>query len=92
VPTTDENANSRDGTPFSEASAGADDEEIFPGEEDEETLYSIKCRVSKLTKTEGKSEWKAMGTGQMKLKKHTKTGSRRLLHRDSNSKRILIVS
>jgi len=34
------------------------------GEENEETMYTVRCRLFKLTKTSDKSEWKDLGIGE----------------------------
>ncbi|KAI6040308.1 hypothetical protein EDC04DRAFT_2567179 [Pisolithus marmoratus] len=42
---------------------GSHDEE-GEGEEDEETMHAVKCKVFRLTKTDGKDEWKELGIGK----------------------------
>lgn len=96
---------SREDTPLSEATAtdGANGEsaaeepqpevnEVYEGEEDETTIHSVKTKVSKLVMKDGKGEWSTMGVGLFKLKQHNETGVRRILHRDTASRRIVIVS
>ncbi|KAG8213931.1 hypothetical protein J3R82DRAFT_10677 [Butyriboletus roseoflavus] len=60
------------------------------GEEDEETTYVVRCRIFRLFKSEDKSEWKDLGIGMFRLKKHKETNVRRVLMRNSNTGRILI--
>ncbi|KAG2037408.1 hypothetical protein BDR03DRAFT_1091809 [Suillus americanus] len=60
------------------------------GEEDEETTYIVKAKVFKLSKTSDKSEWKDLGVGMFRLKKHKETGARRALMRNSATGRIII--
>lgn len=60
------------------------------GEEDEETTYTVKAKVFKLSKTSDKSEWKDLGVGMFRLKKHKETGARRALMRNSATGRIII--
>jgi len=59
------------------------------GEEDEETTHSVKTKVYSLNKEEG--AWKELGLGLLKVKKHKKTGTRRLLLRNSSTGKITIV-
>jgi len=94
---------SREDTPASEsavtegtnAESTADDaqpaeDEIYEGEEDEATIHSVRTKISKLVATDGKPEWKTMGVGLIKLKQHNETGVRRILHRDTASRRIIL--
>ncbi|KAG1731496.1 uncharacterized protein EDB91DRAFT_1252135 [Suillus paluster] len=60
------------------------------GEEDEDTTYTVKAKVFKLSKTSDKSEWKELGVGMLRLKKHKETGARRVLMRNSATGRIII--
>lgn len=60
------------------------------GEEDEETTYTVKAKVFKLSKTPEKSEWKELGIGMFRLKKHKETGARRALMRNSATGRIIM--
>lgn len=60
------------------------------GEEDEVTTYTVKAKVYKLSKTSDKSEWKELGVGMFRLKKHKETGARRALMRNSATGRIII--
>jgi len=60
------------------------------GEEDEETMHAVRCKVFRLFKSEDKSEWKDLGVGMFRLKKHKETNARRVLMRNSNTGRILV--
>ncbi|KAH7916557.1 hypothetical protein BJ138DRAFT_286368 [Hygrophoropsis aurantiaca] len=60
------------------------------GEEDEETTYEARCKVYRMAKTDGKSEWKDMGIGMLRLKKHKETSARRVLLRNSSTGKIVI--
>ncbi|KAG1746296.1 hypothetical protein EDD22DRAFT_958381 [Suillus occidentalis] len=60
------------------------------GEEDEETTHTVKAKVFKLLKTSDKPEWKELGIGMFRLKKHKETGARRALMRNSATGRIII--
>ncbi|KAF8554200.1 hypothetical protein OG21DRAFT_1497229 [Imleria badia] len=60
------------------------------GEEDEETTHAVKCKVFRLFKSDDKTEWKDLGVGMFRLKKHKETNVRRVLMRNSNTGRILI--
>ncbi|KIK92136.1 hypothetical protein PAXRUDRAFT_830235 [Paxillus rubicundulus Ve08.2h10] len=60
------------------------------GEEDEETTHVVKCKVYRLFKTGDKNEWKDLGVGMFRLKKHKETNIRRVLMRNSSTGRILI--
>ncbi|KAG2099110.1 hypothetical protein BD769DRAFT_225335 [Suillus cothurnatus] len=60
------------------------------GEEDEETTHIVKAKVFKLSKTSDKSEWKDLGVGMFRLKKHKETGARRALMRNSATGRIIM--
>jgi nucleoporin NUP2 len=95
---------SREETPLSEA-AGTEgtnaestentevaEDEVFEGEEEETTLHSIKAKISKLAVEGGKGEWKPMGLGWLKLKRHDESGTQRILLRDSTSRRVILVS
>jgi nucleoporin NUP2 len=66
------------------------------GEEDEETAHSVKAKVYRMSKKteEGieKSYWADLGTGVLRLKKHKESPARRMLMRNSNTGKILIVS
>ncbi|KZS98358.1 hypothetical protein SISNIDRAFT_481107 [Sistotremastrum niveocremeum HHB9708] len=88
---------SRGITPLSEvdSTAGsqpdaADEDEDGPGEEDESTVISLRCSLSKLGTTDGKQEWKSLGVGYCKIKKHNDTGVRRILMRETVTKRIIL--
>ncbi|KAH7108035.1 hypothetical protein BKA62DRAFT_4476 [Auriculariales sp. MPI-PUGE-AT-0066] len=58
-----------------------------PGEEDEETVYTTRCKVYKLEKSKetDKMEWQDKGVGYIRLKKHKESGKRRVLLRNSGS-------
>lgn len=58
------------------------------GEEDEETVHSVKTKVYSLNREEG--AWKELGLGLLKVKKHKETGVRRLLMRNSSTGKITI--
>ncbi|KAF9241584.1 hypothetical protein BU15DRAFT_87167 [Melanogaster broomeanus] len=60
------------------------------GEEDEETMHVVKCKVFRLFKTGDKNEWKDLGIGMFRLKKHKESDARRVLMRNSSTGRILI--
>ncbi|KAG6335573.1 hypothetical protein ID866_3513 [Astraeus odoratus] len=60
------------------------------GEEEEETMHAVRCKVFKLTKKDDKNEWKDLGIGMFRLKKHKETDVRRVLMRNSSTGRILI--
>ncbi|KAI9569655.1 hypothetical protein HD554DRAFT_2171097 [Boletus coccyginus] len=60
------------------------------GEEDEVTMHVVRCKVYRLFRSEGKSEWKDLGVGMFRLKKHKETNVRRVLMRNSSTGRILI--
>ncbi|KAI0744256.1 hypothetical protein C8Q80DRAFT_1185827 [Daedaleopsis nitida] len=61
------------------------------GEQDEETVHSIRCKVYKMTKDkEGKAQWSEMGVGVLRLKKHKETDARRVLLRNSSTGKITI--
>jgi len=60
------------------------------GEENEETVFTVKAKLFKLTKTSDKSEWKDLGVGMFRLKKHKENGARRALMRNSATGRIII--
>jgi len=92
ISATEDATDSRDGTPLSETSetvVGDPDEEITPGEEEETTIQAVKCRISK-RKPGTETGWVTLGVGQLRLKRHNDTGVSRLLHRDSNSRRITL--
>ncbi|KAF9646565.1 hypothetical protein BDM02DRAFT_3118388 [Thelephora ganbajun] len=58
------------------------------GEEDEETIHSVKAKVYSLNKEEG--AWKELGLGVLKVKRHKEAGARRLLLRNSSTGKITI--
>lgn len=60
------------------------------GEEDEETIHSVKTKVYTLNKEE--AVWKDLGLGMLRVKKHKETGARRLLLRNSSSGKVTVVS
>jgi nucleoporin NUP2 len=62
------------------------------GEEDEETVHSVKLKSYVLREEEDKKNWVEMGYGVLRLKKHKDTGARRVLLRSSSTGQILIVS
>lgn len=68
------------------------DDDVYEGEENETTLHSVKAKVSKLVNTDGKSEWSTLGVGLFKVKRHNENNVLRILHRDTASRRIIIVS
>ncbi|KAI6021437.1 hypothetical protein BKA83DRAFT_4281919 [Pisolithus microcarpus] len=77
-----------DDTTKSLATGGHDEE--GEGEEGEETVHAVRCKVFKLTKADDKNEWKDLGVGILRLKKHKENSIRRVLMRNSSSGRILI--
>ncbi|KAG0698127.1 hypothetical protein DFH29DRAFT_1019689 [Suillus ampliporus] len=91
---------SRSGSQAAVGDEGAqDDAKLLPtsnhdgegeGEEDEETMHTVKAKVFKLSKTSDKSEWKELGVGMFRLKKHNETGARRALMRNSATGRIIM--
>lgn len=61
------------------------------GEEDEETVHSVKSKVYKMKKdADNKTSWAELGTGFLRLKKHKAKGTRRLLLRNSSNGKINI--
>ncbi|XP_077972670.1 E3 SUMO-protein ligase RanBP2-like isoform X4 [Styela clava] len=52
---------------------------IVTGEEDEEELYSQRCKLYRFNKPT--NEWKERGTGEIKLKRHIKNGRIRIVMR-----------
>ncbi|KAK1236320.1 hypothetical protein PQX77_000436 [Marasmius sp. AFHP31] len=60
------------------------------GEENEDTVHSVKSKVYKMKKEDGKSSWADLGTGLLKLKKHKTGEQRRLLLRNSSNGKINI--
>ncbi|KAF7968919.1 hypothetical protein HWV62_28854 [Athelia sp. TMB] len=61
------------------------------GEEDEETTHTTRCKVFKLgKKDDGSQEWRDIGIGNLRLKKHKTTSARRVLCRNSSTGKILI--
>ncbi|THH16192.1 hypothetical protein EW146_g4407 [Bondarzewia mesenterica] len=77
-----EEESSRDATPAteSEGSENPYDKE-GPGEEDEETIHTVKAVVYMMPTSGG--AWKGLGTGMTRLKKHKTTDARRIIHRTS---------
>jgi len=62
------------------------------GEEQEDTVYSVKLRAFRLKKAEkGDSGWAELGYGVLRLKKHKETEARRMLLRNSSTGKINIV-
>lgn len=62
------------------------------GEEDEETVHSVKLKSYVLREEGDKKTWVEMGYGVLRLKKHKEKGARRVLLRSSSTGQILIVS
>jgi len=61
------------------------------GEEQEDTVYSVKLRAFRLKKAEkGDSGWAELGYGVLRLKKHKETEARRMLLRNSSTGKINI--
>ncbi|KAF9050113.1 hypothetical protein BJ165DRAFT_984605 [Panaeolus papilionaceus] len=61
------------------------------GEEDEETVHSVKLKAYRLKKDEtGANKWAELGLGFLRLKKHKETDNRRVLLRNSANGRILL--
>jgi len=50
----------------------------------------VRCKVYRLYKFEDKGEWKDLGIGMLRLKKHKETNVRRILMRNSTTGRILV--
>ncbi|KAF9227356.1 hypothetical protein BS17DRAFT_461361 [Gyrodon lividus] len=88
-PETEGNENGSEVEPAKLLPTSTHDEE-GEGEEDEETTHVVKCKVYRLFKTDDKNEWKDLGVGMFRLKKHKETNIRRVLMRNSNTGRILI--
>lgn len=68
--------------------AGSVHDQEGEGEQDEETIHSVKAKVYSLSKEEG--AWKDLGLGILKVKKHKETDARRLLMRNSSTGKITI--
>ncbi|KAK0212907.1 hypothetical protein DFS33DRAFT_1377359 [Desarmillaria ectypa] len=66
--------------------ANSPHDEEGEGEEDEETMYSIKAKSYWMNKEAGK--WQDMGHGVLRLKKHKEKGTRRVLQRNSSTGKI----
>ncbi|KAF7782274.1 hypothetical protein Agabi119p4_1650 [Agaricus bisporus var. burnettii] len=60
------------------------------GEEDEETVHSVKLKSYVLREEGDKKTWVEMGYGVLRLKKHKEKGARRVLLRSSSTGQILI--
>ncbi|KAF4620606.1 hypothetical protein D9613_000482 [Agrocybe pediades] len=61
------------------------------GEENEETVHSVKTKAYKLAKGEdGSSKWAPLGTGIVRLKKDKDSGSRRMLLRNATNGKVVI--
>ncbi|KAF9263384.1 hypothetical protein L218DRAFT_999705 [Marasmius fiardii PR-910] len=58
------------------------------GEEDEETVHSVKSKVYKMKKEGEKTSWAELGTGILRLKKHKTEEHRRVLMRNSSNGKI----
>ncbi|KAL4073912.1 hypothetical protein J3A83DRAFT_4357823 [Scleroderma citrinum] len=84
----EENIAAEDDTPKLLSTSSHDEE--GEGEEDEETMYAVRCKLFKLTKTDDNQEWKDLGIGMFRLKKHKETNVRRVLMRNGNTGKILI--
>ncbi|KIK67144.1 hypothetical protein GYMLUDRAFT_238477 [Collybiopsis luxurians FD-317 M1] len=95
VPEGEENAASQETQPEAEGSAlvfgnNPHDEE-GEGEQDEETVHSIRSKAFRMKKAEeGSAGWADLGTGVLRIKKHKETGQRRLLLRNSSTGKIII--
>jgi len=60
------------------------------GEEDEETVYTVRAKVYKLIKSSESSKWADMGVGMLRLKRHNESGARRVLLRNSGTGKITL--
>ncbi|KAL0578286.1 hypothetical protein V5O48_003697 [Marasmius crinis-equi] len=60
------------------------------GEENEDTIHSVKSKVYKMKKEGGTTSWAELGTGFLKLKKQKAGEQRRLLLRNSSNGKINI--
>lgn len=62
------------------------------GEEDEDTVHSVKLKAYRMRKADekGGAGWAELGYGVLRLKKHKETGARRVLLRNSSSGKINI--
>lgn len=61
------------------------------GEENEEVTHEVRSKVYKMVKNkEGKGEWGDMGIGVLRLKKHTDSGVRRVLMRNSHTGKVTL--
>ncbi|TFK54500.1 hypothetical protein OE88DRAFT_1642987 [Heliocybe sulcata] len=62
------------------------------GEEDEETMHSVKTKVFRFMKNPENEmgKWVDLGVGILKLKKHKETDSRRMLLRNTSTGRVVI--
>jgi nucleoporin NUP2 len=69
------------------------------GEEDEETMHAVRCKVFRLFKSEDKSEWKDLGVGSSSplspesasMYRPSPTGMFRLKkHKETNARRVLM--
>ncbi|TDL26197.1 hypothetical protein BD410DRAFT_895609 [Rickenella mellea] len=60
------------------------------GEEDEETIHTVRVKCYKLKEGEAKREWADHGVGFLRLKKHKTTEDRRMLLRNSGNGKIII--
>lgn len=53
-------------------------------------MHEIRSKAFKMVRNEGKSEWKDLGVGMLRLKKHKETDSRRMLLRNSSTGKITV--
>ncbi|KAJ3570393.1 hypothetical protein NP233_g4435 [Leucocoprinus birnbaumii] len=60
------------------------------GEEDEETVHSIKLKAYVMKEDKGVKSWVELGYGVLRIKKHKETEKRRVLLRSSSTGQILI--
>jgi nucleoporin NUP2 len=61
------------------------------GEEEEETVYTVRAKVYKLIKSSESSKWADLGVGMLRLKRHNESGARRVLLRNSGTGKITLV-
>ncbi|TCD67857.1 hypothetical protein EIP91_011854 [Steccherinum ochraceum] len=61
------------------------------GEQDETSEHQVRSKVYKMSKKDdGSQAWTDLGVGLLKVKKHSSTGTRRLLLRNSSTGKIVI--
>merc|ERR1712179_795718 len=81
-------ASENDHDPYFEPVVYLKEIQVKTNEEDEEEMIKLRCKLYRYSTAETPGEWKERGTGDVKILKHTKKQSCRLIMRQDKTLKI----